>query len=30
MDDYEARLTAKLSYEGITRTLIRAGALLSA
>jgi hypothetical protein len=30
MDDYEARLTAKLSHEGMTRTLIRAGAFLSA
>lgn len=30
MDDYEARLMAKLSHEGMTRTLIRAGALLSA
>jgi hypothetical protein len=30
MDDYEAQLTAKLSHEGMTRTLIRAGALLSA
>ena len=30
MDDYEARLMAKLSDEGMTGTLIRAGALPSA
>jgi hypothetical protein len=30
VDDYEARLTAKLSPESMTRTLIRAGAFLSA
>lgn len=29
-DDYSARLTAKLSHEAMTRTLIRAGAFLSA
>lgn len=30
MDDYEARLTAKLSHERMTQALIRAGAFLSA
>lgn len=30
MDDCEARLTARLSHEGMTWTLIRAGALLPA